>query len=139
MSSDRINSIDFSQHSPAGASAPIDPEALAELRSHFDEQESRSFNDLLALFVSQLGPRLDAIGGTIERGDGKAMAAAAHVLKGSSLLVGARAMAQMCSQIELASRCGAVAEARAVLTLLEDEAGRVRQALEAVLSKEEGR
>lgn len=138
MSNARMNnSFAFSPQSPARASTPIDPEALAELRSHFDEHESRTFSDLLALFVSQLGRRLDAIRGAIELGDSKAMAAAAHVLKGSSLLVGARAMAEMCSQIELASHSAVEVDAHAVLTLLEDEAGRVRQALEALLSKED--
>ncbi len=138
MSSAHINSsIALLQHSPAGGSAPIDPEVLAELRSYFDENASESFNDLLGLFMRHLDRRVDAIRVAIKRGDSKAMAAAAHVLKGSSLLIGARSMAEMCSRIELASHSAVKVDAHAVLTLLEDEAGRVRQALEALLSKED--
>jgi HPt (histidine-containing phosphotransfer) domain-containing protein len=117
------------------ATEPIDAQALAELRSHFDEQGSVLFADLLGLFISELAPRLRAIRDAIGRDDAPAMAAAAHALKGSSMLVGARVMAELCLQIELAGRNGAVPEARVVMSLMEDEAARVREALQAALHK----
>ncbi len=141
MSNDRTNRITDdgplrpSATGPGSSADPIDREALAELRSHFDGQESVSFEDLLALFLEQMEPRLGAIRGAIERADATGMNAAAHVLRGSSMLVGAQAMAQLCLQIELAGRSGAMAEAQVVMSLLEDEAVRVRRALAAALKR----
>jgi HPt (histidine-containing phosphotransfer) domain-containing protein len=117
----------------APANAPIDAEILSELRSHFDGQESIQFEDLLTLFLRELDPRLDAIRSAIQHADQKEIAAAAHALKGGSALVGARAMTEMCLQIELAGRNGAIADAQVVMTPLEYEAERVRQALTAAL------
>jgi two-component system, sensor histidine kinase and response regulator len=141
MSNDRTNRItDDSPPRPsasgsASSADPIDREALAELRSHFDGQESVSFEDLLALFLDQMEPRLSAIRSAIERADATGMKTAAHVLRGSSMLVGARAMAAVCLQIELAGRSGAMAEAQVLMTLLEDEAIRVRRALTDALKR----
>ncbi len=141
MSNDRTNRITGdSPRRPSAAGSgssadPIDRETLAELRSHFDGQESVSFQDLLALFLDQMDPRLGAIRGAIQRADVTGMNAAAHVLRGSSMLVGAQAMAALCLQIELAGRSGAMAEAQVVMSLLEDEAARVCQALAAALKR----
>jgi len=139
MALDR-NSTRYSPPGPAALkSAPVEAQALAELRSNFDEENSALFNELLALFISELDPRLDAIRDAIERADQKAISAAAHALKGSSALVGARTMAELCLQIEIASRSGAMAKARMVLTGLVNEAERVRQALRAVLNSAQRR
>jgi|SRR5579885_423196 HPt (histidine-containing phosphotransfer) domain-containing protein len=114
---------------------PLDPQVLAELRSHFEGQKSVTFDDLLALFVEQLEPRVSAIRAAIERGDGGGANAAAHVLRGSSLVVGARPLAELCWQLELAARSGAMAQAQAVMTRLEVEAARVRRALEEAMQR----
>jgi len=116
----------------APVAEPIDAQTLAELRSHFEAKGSVLFNDLLALFISELTPRLAVIRDAIDRADPKAIAGAAHILKGSSLLVGARVLAELCLQIELAARSDALADARALLTLLEYEAARVSHALAAL-------
>jgi HPt (histidine-containing phosphotransfer) domain-containing protein len=115
--------------SATAISEPIDAAVLADLRSHFDPDETSAFNELLGLFINHLGPRPAAIRDAVGRADAKAMTAAAHVLRGSSMLVGAHALAELCLQIELAGRSGAAAQAQTVLSLLEDEAVRVRQAL----------
>ena len=115
------------------ASELVDVAVLARLRSHFDDRESALFNDLIALFISELPRRLGAIRTAIARADAKGMAAAAHALRGSSMLVGAPAVAEMCLEIELAASSATTAQAQAVLPLLEDEAARVRQALTAVI------
>jgi histidine phosphotransfer protein HptB len=139
-SNDSINkTIDDSslQHSfssrTEAATEPIDAAVLARLRSHFEAHESPLFDELIALFISELPRRLGAIRTAIARADEKGMAAAAHVLRGSSMLVGALVMAKLCLEIELAARTAArsaaIAQAQAVLPLLEDEAARVRQAL----------
>jgi HPt (histidine-containing phosphotransfer) domain-containing protein len=134
---------DFSlQHSlsttPVPATEPIDAAVLARLRSHFDARESTLFNDLIALFISELTRRLSAIRTATARADAKGMAAAAHVLRGSSMLVGALTMAELCLGIELAARSAdAIAQVQAVLPLLDDEAARVRQALIAVYAEGE--
>ncbi|HEY2105245.1 MAG TPA: Hpt domain-containing protein [Candidatus Binataceae bacterium] len=125
---------DFSpQHSfssPADvATQPIDAGALARLRGHFDARESTLFSELIALFINELPRRLSAIRTAIARADAGAIAAAAHVLRGSSMVVGALAMAELGLEIELAGRSNTIAQAQALLPRLEAEAASVRQAL----------
>ena len=123
------------------ATEPIDAASLARLRSHFDTGESTLFNELVELFINELPRRLDAIRLALARNDTKEIAAAAHVLRGSSMLVGALAMAGLCLEIELAAKTAAetsvVAITQAVLPLLDDEAARVRQALTPVYAARE--
>jgi len=118
---------------------PIDAAVLAELRSHFDAKESALFCDLLALYINELTPRLRAIRDAIGSADAKAMAAGAHALKGSSLLVGARAMAEMCCEVELAAKGGDRTRLQALLSLMGEEAARVRLALAAICELDTGR
>ncbi len=128
---DRSDSI-FGRRGPAAPAAEsIDAQALAQLRSDLD-CEPASFNQVITQFIGQLSPRVGAIRDAIEHADAKAMGAAAHVLRGSSLLVGAQVMAEMCREVELLARSGTIDGAAALLTLLADEAGRVRGALTAV-------
>jgi HPt (histidine-containing phosphotransfer) domain-containing protein len=112
----------------------IDPGTLAQLRSHFDHAESTlsaktAFKELIDLFISELPRRLNLIREAIGHADTGQMAAAAHALRGSSLLLGAMTMAGLCLEIELAAKAGLVAPARASLALLLEEGPRVRQAL----------
>jgi HPt (histidine-containing phosphotransfer) domain-containing protein len=110
------------------SSQPIDPEALARLRADV-AVEPAMFDEIIGQFIGELGPRLDAIGGALDAADPPQLADAAHRLKGGSLLVGARGMAEVCLQIELAARAGGLDDARALFNLLREEAARVRQAL----------
>jgi HPt (histidine-containing phosphotransfer) domain-containing protein len=107
---------------------PIDPQALAALRAELDF-DAAVFAEIIDEFIKQLAPRLGAIEAAIRSADGARTAAAAHALKGGSLLVGARGMSELCLRIELAARAGATGEAAALLAQLRDEAAAVRRAL----------
>lgn len=110
---------------------PIDAAALARFRRECDLPGSPLSDQLLDLFTRELEPRVSAIRDAIKRGDATAVRHAAHALKGSSSLIGARPMAELCLQIELAGRSDAIAAAWPLLNHLEREAVRVRQALVA--------
>jgi HPt (histidine-containing phosphotransfer) domain-containing protein len=129
----RDSSADSFSRSYRPPGEPIDIEALARLRTDVAAEPSM-FNEIIAQFIGELTPRLNAIGDAIGGADEKATAAAAHRLKGGSMLVGARGMAELCLQIEMAARAGTMEHARALLNLLREEAVRVRQALAAAQS-----
>ncbi len=112
------------------APQPLDRETLARLRADLGPGRD-AFNELVGLFISELVPRLQAITLALERDDPRRIAAAAHILKGSSMLVGARAMAELCLEIELAAKNGTIEQADALMKLLREEAGRVARALAA--------
>jgi HPt (histidine-containing phosphotransfer) domain-containing protein len=108
--------------------APIDAQVLAGLRAELDS-DAALFDEILTEFINQLAPRLGAIDDAIGSADGLRTAAAAHALKGGSMLVGARGMSALCLWIELAGRAGAIDEAAALLERLREEAAAVRRAL----------
>lgn len=56
--------------------------------------------DVIAVFQADSATRLANLAGAIEAGNWKQLRAEAHALKGSSLQVGAEAMAAVCLQLE---------------------------------------
>jgi HPt (histidine-containing phosphotransfer) domain-containing protein len=107
----------------------IDTGVLAKLRRDCDSGEVTFSDELLALYLDELEPRLNAIRRAVEHRECKALAVAAHALKGSSALVGARLLTELCLRMERAGRAGNVDMVRALMADLEREAVRVRQAL----------
>lgn len=110
-------------------SEPIDAESLARLRRECDSPGAALSDEVLDLFTDELDRRVIAIRDAVNCGDVGALARAAHVLKGSSGMIGALPMAALCLQLELAARSEAMAAAPTLLVSLEKEALRVRCAL----------
>ena len=120
-----------SVHDQTAAEA-IDAGVLARLRIDCDSQGTPLSDELLEIYAAELQPRLGAIHDAISRLDASALSHAAHALKGGSSLIGARAMAELCLQLEQAARRGAMAEAGALLPELGREAARLCEALAAL-------
>ncbi len=120
--------------SDCNVSEPIDAETLAQLRRECDSPGVAFSDEVLDLFTDELDRRVSAIRDAMNCGDGAALARAAHVLKGSSSMVGALPMAELCLQLELAGKSDATAAARPLLVPLEKEVLRVRCALLAARS-----
>ncbi len=118
--------------SDAAAGEAIDASVLARLRIDCDSQEAPLSDELLEIYGAELQPRLSAIHDAISRCDASALSHAAHALKGGSSVIGARVMAQVCLQLELGARSGAMTEAGALLPELEREAARLSAALAAL-------
>jgi HPt (histidine-containing phosphotransfer) domain-containing protein len=110
--------------------APIDFSVLATLRNLCDSEQAAFSDEILELFIRELEPRVGAIRDAIGRLDANTLALAAHALKGSSKLIGALPMAELCERLEQTGKTGAPpAMARSLLSGLEREAKRVHEAL----------
>ena len=78
----------------------IDVEALNELREIMKDD----FDMLLDHYVSVSLELIDEMGTDLSRGDREALSRTAHSLKGSSLNLGAKALAQRCAVLEQQAR-----------------------------------
>jgi HPt (histidine-containing phosphotransfer) domain-containing protein len=112
--------------------AAIDPEAIEQLRFLEDEDQPNVVAELVALFIEHTPPKLAQLSEAIATGDTAALKRAAHSLKGSSANVGARGMQTICERLEYGS-ADAIADAPALLGLLETEFVVVQQALRAAV------
>jgi HPt (histidine-containing phosphotransfer) domain-containing protein len=108
---------------------PIDSSVLAALRNLCDSDQAAFSDEILELFTRELEPRVGAIRDAIGQSDPEELTLAAHALKGSSNLIGAWPMAELCLQLEQTGKTGSIAIARSLLRGLEREAKRVRAAL----------
>jgi HPt (histidine-containing phosphotransfer) domain-containing protein len=123
---------------PAQDNSPpdsLDAAALARFRDECDAPGAILSDEILELYLSQLNPRVAAIVEATKRPDATALTHAAHALKGSSVLVGALPMAELCDQLEQAGRNDTISAAQSLLTPLQREASRLAEALEAVIAR----
>jgi CheY-like chemotaxis protein/HPt (histidine-containing phosphotransfer) domain-containing protein len=90
---------------------------------------------LIDLFLQDAPQRVLAIQEALERGDAQAVARAAHAFKSASANLGASALAQLCSRLEMDCREGSLTAAEGLVAEIEAEyayvsadlAGRVRE------------
>ncbi|MBI3512702.1 MAG: AAA family ATPase [Proteobacteria bacterium] len=100
---------------PAAVAAVPEPTArdgiidLTILEATFGKARMRA---MLDLFLSSVRPYIDALDGALTAGAVDAAFQAAHAAKGSALLIGATALAELCGAIEDAVRAGDLARAR---------------------------
>jgi len=122
---------DRADHLSTDANLPIDENVLRQLRE-FDRPGEPSFlTKLIRMFLSDLAVRLEEIRVAMACGDGERVNRAAHALKGASGELGAMRLRELCDELESKSSRQPLADAEAIVGALEEEAGRVRQALEA--------
>ena len=87
-------------------------------------------DELVGDFVASADRHSAAMRTAIEKGDREALEIAAHSLRGSSGIIGARRMAALCDEIERAAVAGALAEARPRLERLALEYPAAKAALD---------
>jgi len=122
---------DLSEPTPADSASVIDPGVIAELRGLQSSTDPDFFNHLIDLFIEETPHRLAAIREALAKSNAEALGHEAHALKGSSAHLGATRMDSLCEILEEQGRSGSINGASAVLSVLEEEFGRVRKALEA--------
>jgi CheY-like chemotaxis protein len=114
----------------------LDPMILAGLRLLRQAGRPDPVAQLIALFLEEAPERLAAINQAVRANDMWSMSkivAAATSLKGSSSNIGARDLARLCGEIELAGRDGAMDEVGQLAGQAGQELERVRQALARVV------
>jgi CheY-like chemotaxis protein/HPt (histidine-containing phosphotransfer) domain-containing protein len=86
------------------AEAPLmDFSRLEEFRE-FDDPELSMTKEVIALFLTDTPPRLEAMQEAIDAADSSSLAKAAHALKGGASNIGAKAIQQHADALEAASR-----------------------------------
>jgi PAS domain S-box-containing protein len=88
--------------------------------------------ELITLFLEDGSRLLHTMQQALASGDTLTVTRAAHTLKASSAQFGALPLSMRCQELEATSQAGAIHEAAAHLHALEDEFGRVQQALTAL-------
>ncbi len=100
------------------ATPPVsDPQALADLRE--DLGDDLAISEALATFVQECAERCAAIAAAAQAGGGDPLRRAAHLLKGSAQVLGARWLADCCGRLEELGRSGAPAAASPVVDELD--------------------
>jgi HPt (histidine-containing phosphotransfer) domain-containing protein len=83
-------------------------EATVRSLLELEESEPGLLRELVETFRTDSPPRLDAIVEAARRGDGHDLMRAAHGLKSSAANMGARILAELCSDLETRGRGGAL-------------------------------
>ena len=114
---------------PIDSSNVVDADVIGELRSLQSSANDDFFNHLIDLFIEETPQRLSAIRKAVVSSDPISLAREAHALKGSSAHLGATRMNAICEILEEQGRNGSIAGAGTLLTVLDEEFLRVREAL----------
>jgi two-component system, sensor histidine kinase and response regulator len=129
---------------PASAPAPAgtaEPHAIAPLSDHETQMLGNFGNsrtllaEVIAVFLTETPVRIAAVRSAASDRDTKALAAAAHVLKGSIGLFSTGAAYEAAKAVEAAARSGDVAAMDASAAVLERETNSVLENLQALLQK----
>ncbi len=92
-------------------------------------------SELAQMFFDDASSSLAVLRGAVEGSDARSVERVAHSLKGSSASMGARRMAEICSELQEAGVSGDLSHAPELLERLEEEFGSVRPALEAEVER----
>ena len=115
---------------PSANSESLDRSVLHELREQLGDAES--VHKVVTTFLHSTPGLLAALREAAGKGDATEVRRAAHALKSSSAMLGARALSRACEELERLSRLGNVADAPARVAALEALYVDVRPALEAL-------
>ncbi len=107
----------------------IDRTMLARLRAIRHEGEPDLVLEVIELFLDESTERLAGLRDAIERSDLPLVARLAHTLKGSAGHLGAKALTTLCRRLEDKARTGAPFNGAFAYSAIEEELGRVREAL----------
>jgi CheY-like chemotaxis protein/HPt (histidine-containing phosphotransfer) domain-containing protein len=126
-----------SSDSPSPTSAPseqemsVDTSALEGLQVRQEDGVPNFLAGLISKFLPEARSRLTAIHEAVESADASALMQAAHSLRGSSAVMGAKTLAALCAELEGCARKTEMLDAAGLASQLENEFRRVREELEA--------
>lgn len=103
----------------------LDPAVLDTLRQLTAPGEPDVLTEVLTLFLGDFSLRLEALRNAHAVGNIQQVQRAAHSMKGSAGNIGARALADLCRQVEEASKAGDAPEVGRRVDVLAVEFGKV--------------
>jgi CheY-like chemotaxis protein/HPt (histidine-containing phosphotransfer) domain-containing protein len=95
---------------PPAPDAPLMDFSRLEEFKEFDDEQLTMTREVVALFMADTPPRLDAIAGAVVAQDAIALSRAAHALKGGASNVGAKAIQQHADALEASAKDGMPAD-----------------------------
>jgi two-component system, sensor histidine kinase and response regulator len=110
----------------------LDAQVLAGLREYQRPGEPDFLTHLISVFLDDLSLRLESIRNAQTQGDLETLRLAAHALKGASGELGAKRLHVLCAELEATARSGILAAVHPLVREVEDEAVRVRRAMEVL-------
>ncbi len=110
----------------------LDTDVLRELRELGDDD----LRDIFAMYFTDVEVQVGRLHGALADGDGDALAAAAHRIKGASLSIGAARVAGLAADLERAGRDDDLGHCDELLSSLEADLDPTRDALSTELSVE---
>jgi PAS domain S-box-containing protein len=115
----------------AESSAVLDPSALERLREMAGE-DAEFLREMFQTYLAEAPGMLAEMRQALKTGDTTTLRRAAHSLKSNSADFGARALSDLCRELEVMGKAGTLDGAALKLAAAEDEWPRVRAALETV-------
>ncbi len=113
--------------------SPLDPKALDVISSLQPKGSNEIMKKVITLYLDSSRKLMQGIRGAAEGNDAEALHLAAHTLKSSSAYLGAMTLSSMSKELEMMGREKTLGEAMARLAPLEQEYGKVRNALAKLL------
>lgn len=109
----------------------LDRTVLDQLRD--DLGGTAPVRDLIMTFLEKTPPVLVTLRDAAVRADVGALRRTAHMLKGTSAMLGGLALAEQCAQLELLGEAGVVGDAQPLVTVIEESYRKVEGALTAAV------
>lgn len=106
-------------HPPVSTVAPAPPALDLTVLEQITGGSTEMLRELLGDFADMSKKLVAEMAAGVERGDAKAVARAAHTLKGSSGLIGAQALRFKCEALEKTAVTGGLGDARHLLASVE--------------------
>jgi PAS domain S-box-containing protein len=119
---------------PPEPGSVVDVETLAQLQALDDGETPGFLSDLARDFDQSFHERYEEMEAAVRGKDAALLASAAHSLKGSAGILGARSMAEMCRQLEGLARADRAGEGRETLARLAHEHQAVMSVIEVALA-----
>jgi HPt (histidine-containing phosphotransfer) domain-containing protein len=111
----------------------LDPDVVDRLRQLTPPGEPDVLTDILHLFLDDVPRRIETLRAATAAGDATAVQRVAHSLKGSSGNIGARALYDVCRQLDDSAKSGDLARVGPLLDSLGAEYGRVEAQIKRLL------
>jgi len=123
---------------PASPVSPetLDPSVLAELRDQLGDGDA--VRTIITTFLQSAPGLLASLRDAAGKGDAAELRRAAHTLKSSSAMLGARALSLACAELERLSRVGEIGDAAVRVAALDIRYADVRPALQTIAAQDPG-
>jgi HPt (histidine-containing phosphotransfer) domain-containing protein len=114
--------------------AVLDPDVVESLRQLTPPGEPDVLGEILSLFLDEVPRKIATLRAAVTSGDAVEVQRIAHSLKGSTGNIGARAMYDVCRQLDDRAKSGEVARLQPLVDALDAEYGRVETEIRRLLS-----